>query len=109
MELLSNTEHGYQFSTMPLVDRVKSNLRTQHTANFMWHPQFQVTDIVWLELETKTQNTYRSRVNFYHSLGSFWSVECGLFSTEEDVQKCIATYLFSSLHHMTDNNDFKDS
>eukprot|EP00956_Cyclotella_meneghiniana_P038458 scaffold154722_cov36-Cyclotella_meneghiniana.AAC.10 len=44
-------------------------------------------------------------VDFYHSLGSYWSVECGLFRTEEDVQKCIVTYLFPSLHHMTDNHD----
>ena len=73
----------------------------------MCHPQFQVTDIVWLELETKyTEPTgRRSTVDFYHSLGSYWSVECGLFRTEEDVQKCIATYLFSSLHHMTDSHD----
>eukprot|EP00956_Cyclotella_meneghiniana_P038451 scaffold154722_cov36-Cyclotella_meneghiniana.AAC.3 len=48
-----------------------------------------------------------STVDFYHSLESYWSVECGLFrtETEEDVQKCIATYLFSSLHHMTDSHD----
>ena len=54
------------------------------TANWMWHYRYQVIDILWSEMKTNTvqampmfADRQQYLLCFYHSLGSFWSVEGG--------------------------------
>jgi hypothetical protein len=81
------------------------------TADWTWHPRYEIFDTQWTEL--KTMEKYAMPVvpdkkhflpDFFHSVGSFWSVEDGLYRDENDPdQAAIASYLFPDLHSFTDN------
>jgi hypothetical protein len=80
------------------------------TADWMYHPRIQVPDIGWTELKTKEK--YACPVvpdkddfmpDVFHCLGSFWSVEGGLYRDGED-QQAIASFLFPDLHSMNDSS-----
>jgi hypothetical protein len=81
------------------------------TADWTWHPRYEILDTQWTEL--KTMEKYAMPVvpdkkhflpDFFHSVGSFWSVDDGLYRDENDPdQAAIAFYLFPDLHGFTDN------
>ena len=73
------------------------------TADMMYHPRVEVTDLPWSE--SKTLNKYAMPMipnkdnylyDFYHCLGSFWAVEGGLFRNENE--RNIQSFLFPFLH-----------
>lgn len=79
------------------------------TADWMYHPLFEVTDIGWTELKTREKyampmvpNKKDFTFDFYHSLGSFFAVENGLFRSGDD-QVAIQSYLFPDLHGYVDS------
>jgi hypothetical protein len=56
------------------------------TANWMWHPRYEVTDIGWMELKMREKHAMpmvphkeHYHADFYHAVGSYWAVEGGLF------------------------------
>ena len=79
------------------------------TANWMWHYRYQVIDILWSEMKTNTvqampmfADRQQYLLCFYHSLGSFWSVEGGLYRSE--AQSEFKSFLFPFLHGMKDRS-----
>ncbi|KAL7527061.1 hypothetical protein ACHAXR_003748 [Thalassiosira sp. AJA248-18] len=85
-------------------------IKFNDTNNWMWHPRFEVVDILWQETKTSTStlqamamvpNKMHYLICFYNSIGSFWAVEGGLFRT--DSQASCATFLFPNLHCVKDN------
>jgi hypothetical protein len=66
-------------------------IKLQDLAKWMWHPKYEVLDIGWSEL--KLLEKYAMPIvphkkhfinDFYHCLGSFWSIERGLFRSGSD-------------------------
>ena len=80
------------------------------TADWMYHPLYQVTDTGWTELKTRSKyampmvpHKCHFLFDFYHAIGSFWAVESGLFRATDD-QRAIQSYLFPDLHSISDPN-----
>jgi hypothetical protein len=84
---------------------VKANLWT-------WHPRHEILDTQWTEL--KTMEKYAMSMvpdkkhflpDFYHSIGSYWSVKDGLYCDGNDPTKllAIASDFFLDLHGFTNN------
>lgn len=56
------------------------------TANWMWHPMFEITDTKWIETKTNSVQAMPMfpgndgyLADWYHAIGSFWAVEGGLY------------------------------
>ena len=75
----------------------------------LWHPRYEVLDIMWTEVKLLEQysmpmvpHKYHYFMDFYHGLGCFWFVKKGLFHSGVD-HEVIATFLFLGLHSMNDS------
>lgn len=82
----------------------------QDYSEWMWHPRFEVLDPGWTEL--KMLEKYAMPMvphknhfvdDIYHCFGSFWSVESGLFRSQQPDQQAIASYVFPDLHSLVDS------
>ena len=79
------------------------------TAEWTWHPRYEVLDIKWTELKTRTKHAMPlvpNKDHFlsdpFHCLASFWLVEFGLYRHGEE-QLAIQSYCFPDLHGIKDS------
>ena len=82
-------------------------------ANWQFHHFFNVLDIKWSELKTMTTyampmhaSNWHFLLDFWHALGCFWTVESGLFRTDE--HEPFKTFLFPSFHRKADKTVSKN-
>jgi hypothetical protein len=85
-------------------------IKRQDFVEWMWHPTFEVINIGWTEmkqLEKYAMPMVPHRNHFlndvYHSLGSFWAVERGLFRADDPDARAIANFVFPDLHSLNDS------
>jgi hypothetical protein len=83
-------------------------IKFQDYNNWMWHPKYEIVDIGWTELKLLTKyamamvpHKNHFFMDWYHGLGSYWSVEQGLHRSSGDRQ-IIGNYVFPDLHAFSD-------
>ena len=103
-------QHRCWLSTIYNAVSRPGELKYVDTSNWMWHPRFDTTDFKWVETKTSSVQAMPMLPDkkhyllcIYHCLGSFWTVEDGLFRDETDPSSS-ATYLFPLLRGFKDNS-----
>jgi len=83
-------------------------IKFQDYNDWMWHPKYEIVDIGWTELKLLTKyamamvpHKNHFFMDWYHGLGSYWSVEQGLHRSSGDRQ-IIGNYVLPDLHAFSD-------
>ena len=88
-------------------------IKFQQYSDWIWDARFEITDTTWHE--TKTLQHYSMPMvpdckgyacYWYHSLGSFYAVEHGLYCSEQ--KNSVLDFVFPKLHRLRDNTITKN-